>query len=175
MGELKLRQLCDGAFAASSDGMRTDGVDVDGLRDYLDAEDGLRVGGVGGVEMLDKANGGGWALLASLMHAEWDQRPTAEEALARSTTARRAARRVSRTRHRTSLGARAKPPPDISGEAAARTCGATTTMAAVAGGMVAVVAGMVEAAAGAAAAVGTRVATHPALRTTMTSEWEKTW
>ena len=80
LGELELRQLCDGAFAARADGMPTDGVDTDGLRGYLDAEDGLRVGGVGGLEMLGK--GGGWELLTSLMHAEWDERPTAEEALA---------------------------------------------------------------------------------------------
>jgi len=105
---LQLRSLTDGAFAASdADGMKTDGVDVAGLRAYLAADDSLRVGGerdgrVGGVELLDAGGksssgggteadanadagvprGSGWELLGRLLSAEWDERPSAEEALA---------------------------------------------------------------------------------------------
>ena len=79
--ELKLRSLCDGAFAGRSGGSATDGVDVDGLRDYLDAEDGLRLGAVGGVDALDAADRSGWDLLKALLAAEWEERPTAEAAL----------------------------------------------------------------------------------------------
>ena len=64
--------------------MKTDGVDVPQLREYLDADDGLRVGGVGGVELLDTGGAGssGWDLLALLLHPEWAERPSAAEALA---------------------------------------------------------------------------------------------
>ena len=101
---LQLRSLTDGAFAASdADGMKTDGVDVAGLRAYLAADDSLRVGGerdgrVGGVELLDAGGqssgggdadadagvprGSGWELLGRLLSAEWAERPSAEEALA---------------------------------------------------------------------------------------------
>jgi serine/threonine protein kinase len=78
----KLRALCDGPFAASDEfGGRTDGVDVQGLRGYLDAEPGLRLGGVGGVDVLDVSGGSGWELLAAMLSAEWEHRPSAEEAL----------------------------------------------------------------------------------------------
>jgi len=83
--QLKLRSLTDGPFVgADADGMKTDGVDVPQLREYLDADDGLRIGGVGGVELLDTGGAGssGWDLLALLLHPEWDQRPSAAEALA---------------------------------------------------------------------------------------------
>ena len=85
LDQLKLRSLTDGPFlGADADGMKTDGVDVPQLREYLDADDGLRVGGVGGVELLDTGGAGssGWDLLASLLHPEWDRRPSAAEALA---------------------------------------------------------------------------------------------
>lgn len=83
MDALKLRSLCDGAFAATSDGMRTDGVDIDGLRDYLQAEGSLlQTGGVGGADVLDLNEGSGWQLLKAMLAAEWEDRPTAEEALA---------------------------------------------------------------------------------------------
>jgi hypothetical protein len=53
------------------------------LRDFLDADDGLRLGGVGGVDVLDTGGAGksGWDLLAALLAPDWEQRPTAEEAL----------------------------------------------------------------------------------------------
>ena len=81
---LKLRELCDGPFAASDDGMPTDGVDIDRLRSYLDAEDGLRIGGVGGVDVLDVggAERSGWDLLALLLAPDWERRLSAEDALA---------------------------------------------------------------------------------------------
>ena len=80
--QLALRRLCDATFAGEdADGMRTDGVDVEGLRGYLDAEDGLRVSGVGGVDMLDAKDGSGWELIHQLMHPEWNERLTAEAAL----------------------------------------------------------------------------------------------
>ena len=83
MDALKLRSLCDGAFAATSDGMRTDGIDIDGLRDYLQAEGALlQTGGVGGADVLDLNEGSGWQLLKAMLAAEWEDRPTAEEALA---------------------------------------------------------------------------------------------
>ena len=80
---LQLRTLCDGPFAAYDDGMPTDGVDVGRLRDYLDAEDSLRLGGVGGVDVLDVGGPGksGWHLLEGLLAANWEERPSAEEAL----------------------------------------------------------------------------------------------
>jgi len=80
---LQLRTLCDGPFAAYDDGMPTDGVDVGRLRDYLDAEDSLRLGGVGGVDVLDVGGPGksGWHLLEGLLAANWKERPSAEEAL----------------------------------------------------------------------------------------------
>ena len=37
--------------------------------------------GVGGVDVLDANDGGGWDLLVALLRPEWQQRPTAEEAL----------------------------------------------------------------------------------------------
>lgn len=55
-----------------------------GLREYLDADEGLRVGGVGGVELLDAGGpegGSGWDLLSRLLHPEWAERPSAAEAL----------------------------------------------------------------------------------------------
>lgn len=79
-----LRSLTEGAFVgADADGMQTDGVDVARLREYLDADDGLRIGGVGGVEILDtgSADGSGWDLLSRLLHPEWNARPSAAEAL----------------------------------------------------------------------------------------------
>merc|ERR1712087_68655 len=83
---LQLRSLTDGSFAASDeDGMKTDGVDVPALRAFLDADSELRTNGVGGVEMLDagsKGKGGsGWDLLGMLLAAEWEDRPSATEAL----------------------------------------------------------------------------------------------
>ena len=61
--------------------MATDGVDVGALRAYLDAEETLRIGGVGGVDVLDANGGLGWALIETLMHPTWQSRPTAAEAL----------------------------------------------------------------------------------------------
>ena len=78
---LQLRSLCDGAFAQVLDGMRTDGVDVDALRDYLSAEAGLAVGGVSGADVLGLNGGSGWSLLGSMLSGEWEDRPSAEEAL----------------------------------------------------------------------------------------------
>jgi len=84
MDMLGLRNLCDGPFAACEDGMQTDGVDVARLRDYLDAEDELRLGGVGGVDVLAVGGEGrdGWDLLERMLAARWEERPSAEEALA---------------------------------------------------------------------------------------------
>ena len=48
--ELGLRSLAEGAF-----GGRKGGVEVGRLREYLEAEDGLRLGGSGGVELLSEA------------------------------------------------------------------------------------------------------------------------
>ena len=85
----RLRTLCDGPFAAADDGMPTDGVDVARLREYLEAEEGLRLGGVGGVDVLAvgpkkagvvTAGSSGWDLLAALLAPDWQQRPSAEEA-----------------------------------------------------------------------------------------------
>ena len=84
LGPLQLRTLVDGAFASSDeDGMKTDGVDVPALRSYLDSDDGLRINGVGGVELLDTGGGerSGWDLLARLLSCQWADRPTAAEAL----------------------------------------------------------------------------------------------
>jgi len=82
MTVLKLRSLCDGPFMLpDSDGDKTDGVDVRALRDYLDADESIRDGGVGGVDVLDLADGAGWDLLAALLDATWQDRPSAEEAL----------------------------------------------------------------------------------------------
>lgn len=83
LGELPLRTLCDGPFQGYDDGLPTDGVDVLRLREYLDAEEGLRLGGVGGVDVLDVGGEGksGWDLLAAMLAPAWEQRPTAEEAL----------------------------------------------------------------------------------------------
>jgi hypothetical protein len=78
---LQLRSLCDGPFAQVCDGMRTDGVDVGALRDYLAAEARLQVGDVGGVDVLDLNDRSGWQLVGSLLSGEWEDRPTAEEAL----------------------------------------------------------------------------------------------
>ena len=79
---LRLRALCEGAFRASDeDGMPTDGVDARGLRNFLDSEPELRIGGVGGVDVLDANGGEGWDLLGRLLHPEWEMRPTASEAL----------------------------------------------------------------------------------------------
>ena len=49
LDQLKLRSLTDGPFlGADADGMKTDGVDVPQLREYLDADDGrLRLGAMG--------------------------------------------------------------------------------------------------------------------------------
>ena len=71
--------LC--VLRAGSDGDKTDGVDVRALRDYLDADESIRDGGVGGVDVLDLADGAGWDLLAALLDATWQDRPSAEEAL----------------------------------------------------------------------------------------------
>lgn len=97
MTSLRLRSLCDSTFcAADADGFKSDGIDVPALRAYLDAEDGLRVGGVGGVEMLDKAGKAaptsaaalsgyagqsGWDLIAWMTSPTWEERPTAAQAL----------------------------------------------------------------------------------------------
>lgn len=80
---LALRNLCEGSFAATDEGMPTDGVDVERLREYLDAEEGLRLGGVGGVDVLDVGGPGksGWHLLGRLLAPVWEERPTAAEAL----------------------------------------------------------------------------------------------
>ena len=82
---MQLRTLCDGPFAkCDCDGFTSDGVDLVGLRSYLDAEEAIRIGGVGGVEMLDVADGAGnsgWELIAWMMSPIWEERPTAEEAL----------------------------------------------------------------------------------------------
>lgn len=83
---LRLRSLLDGAFAsADGDGMRTNGVDVAALRAYLEADDGLCDAGcgVGGARLLDAGgdDGSGWDLLAKLLACDWQDRPTAEEAL----------------------------------------------------------------------------------------------
>ena len=80
---LRLRTLCDGSFRGSDEGLPTDGVDVNGLRAFLDAEEGLRLGGVGGVELLDVGGPGksGWDLLEKLLAPVWEDRPTSEEAL----------------------------------------------------------------------------------------------
>lgn len=89
---LRLRTLTDGPFAASDDdGMKTDGVDVAALRSFLADEEALRIGGVGGVEMLDAGGarlGGefvtqssGWGLLSRLLAPAWEDRPDAAEAL----------------------------------------------------------------------------------------------
>jgi len=64
-----------------SDGDATDGVEVEALREYLDAEPLLRIGGAGGVDILDQAGGAGWELLASLLAGPWQERPSAAEAL----------------------------------------------------------------------------------------------
>ena len=80
---VQLRALCDGPFAADDDGLKTDGVDVERLRAYLDADERLRLGGVGGVDVLDVggAERSGWDLLAALLAARWEDRPSAAEAL----------------------------------------------------------------------------------------------
>lgn len=57
------------------------GVDVTALRAYLDAEETLRIGGVGGVDVLDLADGAGWELLGMLLAGPWQERPSAAEAL----------------------------------------------------------------------------------------------
>ena len=68
LSDLRLRSYCDGAFRLrDADGDPTDGVDIEGLRAYLDADDSLRIGGVGGVDILDAADGSGWDLLQRMM------------------------------------------------------------------------------------------------------------
>ena len=94
MTSLRLRTLCDATFVlADEDGYKSDGVDIPALRAYLEAEDSLRTGGVGGVEMLEKAGKpgtdpalagagtSGWDLLAWMMRPNWQDRPSAADAL----------------------------------------------------------------------------------------------
>ena len=76
----RLLQLIDGPFAASSRASADGAVDVDGLRDYLAADDACRRGGYGGVELLDSAGGAGWSLVASLL-GPYAERPSAAAAL----------------------------------------------------------------------------------------------
>ena len=79
---LRLRSLCDGPFMLRDiDGDPTDGVDIAALRDYLDADETLRVGGAGGVDVLDAVDGAGWDLLSKLLAGPWQERPSAAEAL----------------------------------------------------------------------------------------------
>lgn len=94
LSPLRLRSLIDATFTlADEDGFTSDGVDIAGLRAYLDAEDGLRVGEVGGVEMLSKigkttttspaeVGTSGWDLIQWMMRPDWKERPTVDEALA---------------------------------------------------------------------------------------------
>ena len=76
----RLLQLIDGPFAASSRASADGAVDVDGLRDYLAADEACRRGGYGGVELLDSAGGAGWSLVASLL-GPYAERPSAAAAL----------------------------------------------------------------------------------------------
>mmetsp|Transcript_6636 Transcript_6636/g.16691 ORF Transcript_6636/g.16691 Transcript_6636/m.16691 type:complete len:425 (+) Transcript_6636:93-1367(+) len=89
-----LAALCDGAYRGTGmidrDGttgsdistsaiVTMDGrVDIAALRAYLMEDDGLRIGGVGGADMLDAT--GGWDLLAQLL-GPWQARPSAASAL----------------------------------------------------------------------------------------------
>lgn len=82
---LRLRALCDGPFAkADAEGRRNDGVDIEALRDFLDAEDQLRIGGVGGVDVLDGHERSGWDLLGRMMAPSWEERPSARGCLRHS-------------------------------------------------------------------------------------------